>query len=97
MRHRHLEDAPDLPVAEYGLAALDDLLERGTLRDWAELRDAIRADPDDELAEKVLHLCAHHEMYGTSQLWPRWIASVRGRTVGAPAGRGDTTARPHGA
>ena len=34
MRHRHLDVDPTAPPAELGLAALDDLLERGDLDDW---------------------------------------------------------------
>ena len=45
MIHRHLDYAPDTPVSELGDAALDDLLDRGDLRDWQLLAKAIAADP----------------------------------------------------
>jgi hypothetical protein len=85
MKHRHLDDA-DVPVHELGLAALDDLLERGDFSDWRPLVRAIAADPFGPLAEKVLHICDVHPMYGTSPLWRTWIASVRARAAADPAG-----------
>ena len=79
MRHRHLNVPSDRPIGEYGLDALDDLLDRGSIADWAPLRDAVRADPHGPLADDVLHLCAHHEMYGTSRLWTGYIRRLRGQ------------------
>lgn len=52
MRHRHLD------TQEYTLAAIDDIIDRGGLKDWLELRDAIRSAP--ELAEAVRRICYHH-------------------------------------
>jgi hypothetical protein len=78
MNHRHLDDA-DVPVTELGLAALDDLLDRGNFTTWRPLVRAIAADPLGPLADRVLHLCAAHPMYGTSTLW---IRSRRARASG---------------
>lgn len=83
MRHRHLDQPPDLPIAEYGLAGLDDLLDRGSIADWLPLRDAVRAEPFGDTADKVLHLCAHHDMYGTARLWTNYIRALRAGTRGA--------------
>lgn len=77
MIHRHLDYPPDTPVEELGPAALDDLLDRGDLADWAPLVAAVRADPHGTLADTVLRLCAAHPMYGTSRLWRGWIESLR--------------------
>lgn len=74
MRHRHLEVDPATPVGELGAAALDDLLDRGDLDDWAPLLREIRRDPGGELADRVLNLVEKHPMYGTSSLWRTWIA-----------------------
>jgi hypothetical protein len=49
MRHRHLTHE------QYTLTAIDDVIERGNRRDWAELRQAALHDP--ELFEKVLRVC----------------------------------------
>lgn len=77
MRHRHLEVDPVTRVQELGSAALDDLLDRGDLDDWAPLLREIRRDPGGEVADRVLHLVESHPMYGTSALWRRWIAEQR--------------------
>lgn len=77
MRHRHLEVDPTRPASELGAAALDDLLDRGDLDDWAPLLREIRRDPGGEVAARVLHLVESHPMYGTSSLWRAWIAEQR--------------------
>jgi DNA-binding XRE family transcriptional regulator len=75
--HRHLEVPQDTRVEDLGLAALDDLLDRGDLADWAPLARAVAADPFGHLAESVMRLCDAHPMYGTSTLWKSWIATLR--------------------
>lgn len=77
MQHRHLAYPPDRPVDEWGPAALDDLLDRGDLTDWLPLLRALRRDPHGPLADRVLHLCRSHQMYGTSPLWIRYVAQLR--------------------
>ncbi len=62
MRHRHLNDDVGLTSA-----AIDDILDRGALDDWIELRDA--AKRDEAIAERIAHVCRAHVMYGTSPLW----------------------------
>ena len=84
MHHRHLDGAPDTPVQELPLAALDDILDRGTVEDWRPLLRAVRSDPHGALAGRVLHLCARHEMFGTSRLLPLWIEALRARCGAAP-------------
>jgi hypothetical protein len=49
MRHRHLTHE------QYTLAAIDDVIERGNRRDWAELRQA--ALHERGIFEKVLRVC----------------------------------------
>ncbi|MGH9062556.1 MAG: hypothetical protein ACRD0L_01010, partial [Acidimicrobiales bacterium] len=67
MLGRNLEPPPGSGrVEELGLAAIDDLLERGDLADWAPVARAVRADPTGGLADAVLGLCRTHLMYGTS-------------------------------
>ena len=80
MIHRHLDYPADTPVDELGAAAIDDLLDRGDLDDWAPLVRSIAARPYGKLAETVLSLCVAHPMYGTSRLWTDWIESLRART-----------------
>jgi hypothetical protein len=79
VRFRHLDYPPDADVRELGLAALDDLLDRGDLDDWAPLARAVAEDPHGALADKVLRLCDAHPMYGASVLWRAWITCMRKR------------------
>jgi transcriptional regulator with XRE-family HTH domain len=79
--HRHLDVAVGTPPEELPLDALDDLLDRGDLDDWRPVAAAIRRDPHGSLADRILWLCRSHPMYGTSQLWPEWIARLRGDTA----------------
>lgn len=81
MIHRHL-DYDDLPAPQRGLAALDDLLDRGDFTDWRPIAKAIAADPLGDLADQVLRLCDAHPMQGTSPLWRAWIAARRARAAG---------------
>lgn len=62
MRHRHLNDDVGLTTP-----AIDDILDRGSLDDWLALRDAAKADK--AIADRIVHLCSAHRMYGTSPLW----------------------------
>jgi hypothetical protein len=62
VRHRHLVDGVGLTTA-----AIDDILDRGTLDDWIELRDA--AKRNEAIAEMIAHVCRAHVMYGSSPLW----------------------------
>jgi hypothetical protein len=50
MRHRHLNHR------SYSLSAIDDIIDRGAPKDWAELRRALRKDL--QLLEKVKRVCA---------------------------------------
>lgn len=74
------------PVAELGVAALDDLLDRGDLEDWMPLLREIRRDPGGAVAGRVLHLVENHPMYGTSSLWRNWIAEQRAVSSSFDAG-----------
>lgn len=84
MRHRHLEITPGTPVDELDPAAVDDLLDRGALADWAPLAAAIRRDPSGELADRVLALVEAHPMFGTSPLWRAWIEGLRASSPATP-------------
>lgn len=79
--HRHLDVAPGTPPEELPLDALDDLLDRGTFDDWGALARALQRDPHGALAERLLQLCVAHDMYGTSRLWPAFIARLRAHDV----------------
>lgn len=95
MRHRALDYPEGTPVEKLGLAALDDLLDRGDLDDWAPLLKEVRARPWGEVADRVLHLVDHHPMQGTSALWRTWIEEQRagGRAAMPPPGTGPALRR----
>lgn len=67
MKHRHLNHE------RFTTAAVDDILERGTLADWLPLLREVAADPTGPAAERVGRVVAHHPMYGTSHVWRRLI------------------------
>ncbi|MGQ0678690.1 MAG: helix-turn-helix domain-containing protein [Actinomycetota bacterium] len=77
MIHRHLDVPEDTRVEDLGLAALDNLLDRGDLADWRPMAQAVAADPFGQLAESLIRLCNAHPMYGTSTLWKSWITTLR--------------------
>lgn len=77
MHFRHLDYSPGTPVSDLGPAAIDGLLDRGDLHDWAPLVRAVAAAPWGPTAEMVLRLCEAHPMYGTSTLWRTWIERRR--------------------
>lgn len=77
MRFRHLDYGADTPIERLGPAAVDALLERGDLHEWAPLLRAIASAPWGPTAETVLRLCEAHPMYGTSDLWRAWIEKRR--------------------
>ena len=77
MRHRHIEVADGTPVAELGLDAIDDILDRGDLADWRPLLREVRGDPRGAVSERILHLVDRHPIHGTSALWRSWIEALR--------------------
>jgi DNA-binding XRE family transcriptional regulator len=79
MEFRNLDYPPGTPVTGLGPAALDALLDRGDLEEWAPLARAIADDPRGVTADTVVRLCEAHPMYGTSALWCAWIERRRGR------------------
>ena len=75
--YRHLDLDPATPADELGLAAIDDILERGDLDDWAPLLRAIRANPWGAVAEHVLRVVEAHRMYGTTLLLRAFVERQR--------------------
>jgi len=71
MKHRHLTHEA------FTLAAIEDILARGSLPDWVPLARAIEADPHGEVAEKTLRICATRDIYGASKLFGRVIQAAR--------------------
>jgi hypothetical protein len=69
MVHRHLNHC------EYTLAAVDDIIARGRLDDWKELRDAAAARED--VRQRILRLCAAHLADPYAQRYHLWDRYVR--------------------
>jgi Helix-turn-helix domain len=82
MIHRHLDHSKGTPPAQLGPAAIDDLLDRGDLAEWAPLARVVADEPWGPLADTVLRLCAAHPMYGTSRLWLGYVRACRAATLG---------------
>ncbi len=64
MLHRHLN------TEEYTLAAVDDVIDRGRRKDWAQLRSAALADR--ALMEKVLRVANAHANDPYAQRYHFW-------------------------
>jgi hypothetical protein len=80
--HRHLHYSNDTPPTQLGPAAIDDLLDRGDLVDWAPLARAVADEPWGSVADTVLRLCSAHHMYGTSRLWTAYVQVCRASRLG---------------
>ncbi len=63
MRHRHLNHQ------DYTLAAIDDIIGRGSMDAWAALRGVMR---QTGIREKILHVCAAHASDPTAQRYCFW-------------------------
>ncbi len=71
MKHRHLTHEG------FTLAAIEDVLSRGSVPDWAPLLQTITDDPYGEVAEKTLRICATRDIYGASKLFSRRTLAAR--------------------
>ena len=69
MQHRHL-----IADAGWGKAAIDSILERGSLADWRELFREVRRDR--EIAARVLEVAQQHPMPGVLPLVRHMVESA---------------------
>ena len=69
MKHRHLTHEG------FTLAAIEDILARGSMPDWEPLVTAIQADPYGEVAGKTRALC-ERPLYG-APVFRRVLAAAR--------------------
>ena len=74
MKHRHLTHET------FTLAAIDDILDRGALRDWAPLLREVRRHPTGATAQRVSRVLRHHRMYGTTNAWSRFLERQQRRS-----------------
>lgn len=64
MVHRHLNHSG------WTLAAVDDVIARGRLKDWKELRDVVESRPD--VRERVIRVCAAYLQDPYAQRYHFW-------------------------
>lgn len=68
MIHRHLNHQ------SFTLAAIDDVISRGHLRDWCVLRKAVISDP--LIAQKVRRICSNYIVDPYAQRYHFWFHYV---------------------
>ena len=69
MLHRHLNHS------DWTLAAIDDVIARGQLDDWKQLRDAAKGQ--SEIRERILRVAAAHLSDPYAQRYHFWNLYVR--------------------
>lgn len=75
VEHRHLKNG-----VQDSVAAVADILDRGTVKDWRELAARIRRNPDGAAARSlrtVLERVPH--MYGTTYIWRGFLRRFEAR------------------
>ena len=73
MRHRHLTHQ------RLTLAALDDLIENGTLADWQPVLARVRREPHGAVAARIMELLGAREYEENGALWRSFIERARSR------------------
>lgn len=73
MHHRHLNHQ------DFTLAAIDDVIDRGGVEDWFELRSAALADPS--LLERVRRVCSAHLRDPYAQRFHFWMHYAQRRSA----------------
>jgi hypothetical protein len=71
MQHRHLVDG-----YEDSVEAVQDVLERGSVEDWADLARRVSIDPHGAAASALTIVLDHGYMYGTTVIWRRFLDEV---------------------
>ena len=73
MRHRHLRHQC------LTLAALDDLVENGTLADWRPVLARVRREPEGPVASRLAELLNARDYAESGALWQAFLAQARAR------------------
>jgi hypothetical protein len=61
------------------LAALDDLVENGTLADWRPVLARVRRDPEGPVASRLAQLLTAKDYQESGALWQRFLDESRAR------------------
>jgi hypothetical protein len=75
MLHRHLTHQ------RLTLAALDDLLENGTLGDWQPVLARVRRDPNGPVAARIEQLLQVRDYEESGALWRSFLEDARSRAA----------------
>jgi hypothetical protein len=73
MHHRHLNHQ------RLTLAALDDLIENGTLADWRPVLARVRREPAGPVASRVAQLLSAKDYAESGALWQHFLDQARAR------------------
>lgn len=73
MRHRHLNHQ------RLTLAALDDLIENGTLADWRPVLARVRREPEGPVASRLADLLSAKDYGESGALWRSFLDQARAR------------------
>ena len=79
MRHRHLTHQ------RLTLAALDDLIEHGTLADWQPVLARVRREPHGPVAARIMELLDARDHEESGALWRSFIERARSRAKSVAA------------
>jgi hypothetical protein len=71
VQHRHLVDG-----YEDCVEAVQDVLERGSVEDWADLARRVSIDPHGAAASALTIVLDNQYMYGTTVIWRRFLDEV---------------------
>jgi hypothetical protein len=82
MLHRHLAHQ------RLTLAALDDLLENGTLGDWQPVLARVRREPYGPVATRIAELLDARDYEESGALWRSYLEQARSRAGAVAARRG---------
>jgi DNA-binding transcriptional regulator YiaG len=74
---RNVDASPDEPVAEWPVEGIQAALERGSLRYWRRLAEAIQAQPWGQVARRVEAVLAYSRPYGVADVMERVVVEAR--------------------
>lgn len=74
---RNLDINPSAPVEQWPYEGIVTAIERGTIRDWARLAQAIDRDPWGEVARQVEDYLSYEQPWGVGPLLTRAVARAR--------------------
>jgi DNA-binding transcriptional regulator YiaG len=77
LRFRNIEVHPDRPVDNWPAEAIETAMDRGSLRDWRRLAQAIRRNPWGRAARIVEAVAAWDEHYGVDALMREVVRRAR--------------------